>query len=202
METATHPPRPCSAFEGTRLLAAGDLREVALKLKALSDRGPRHGLLVFDDSTGRPSDLDLRGASAEVLARLPAPTAAPPEVEAADGPRGPGRPRLGVVAREVTLLPRHWDWLADQPGGASAALRRLVEAARRDQAGQDRVRVAQEAAYRFMTALAGDAPGYEEATRALFAGQRERFGQLTADWPPDVAAHARRLAEPAFAPAG
>jgi hypothetical protein len=202
METATHPPRLCTAFEGTRLLAAGDLREVALKLKALSDRGPRHGLLVFDDSTGRLVDLDLRGSSAEVLARLPTPAAAPSEGEATDGPRGPGRPRLGVVAREVTLLPRHWDWLAGQPGGASAALRRLVETGRRDQAGQDRVRIAQEAAYRIMTALAGDAPGYEEATRALFAGQRERFAQLTVGWPPDVGAHVRRLAEAAFPPIG
>ena len=115
-----------------------------------------------------------------------------------DGPRGPGRPRLGVVAREVTLLPRHWEWLGTQPGGASAALRRLVESARRDGAGKDRVRAAQESAYRFMLAVAGNEPGFEEATRALFAGHAARFGECLAAWPPDVRAHALRVSAAAF----
>ena len=112
---------------------------------------------------------------------------------------GPGRPRLGVVAREVTLLPRHWDWLNDQPGGASAALRRLVDQARKANAGRDRIRRAQEATYRFMSAMAGDEPGFEEATRALFAGRPAVFDALTDAWPPDVRDHSRKLAAPAFA---
>jgi len=202
----TAPTLRCTAFEGSRRVAAGDLREVALKVKALSARGARKAILIFDDETARQVELDLRGSSAEVLARLPAPPGAAPDDAAAgpsgEPPRGPGRPRLGVVAREVTLMPRHWAWLAEQPGGASAELRRLVEAARRAGGGRDRVRRAQEVAYRFMTALAGDEPGYEEATRALFAGQRDAFQAQTRRWPDDVADYARRLAEPAFQPAG
>ncbi len=75
-------------------------------------------------------------------------------------PRGRGRPKLGVVAREVTLLPRHWDWLNAQPGGASVALRKLVEQARRANGDADRARAAREAAYHFMSAMAGDLPAF------------------------------------------
>jgi len=108
--------------------------------------------------------------------------------------RGRGRPKLGVVAREVTLLPRHWEWLATQPGGASVALRKLVEEARRTHAGSDKRRNAQEAAYHFMAAIAGNLPGFEEATRALFANDQEGFrGRLVA-WPDDVREHAIKLA--------
>lgn len=113
-------------------------------------------------------------------------------------PRGPGRPKLGVVAREVTLLPRHWEWLNGQPGGASVALRKLVDEARRANDGKDRVRQAREAAYRFMSVMAGNERGFEEATRALFAGDRERFEEFVASWPADVRDHAKRLAAAAF----
>ena len=114
------------------------------------------------------------------------------------GPRGPGRPKLGVVAREVTLLPRHWEWLAQQSGGASVAIRRLVEEARRAGEDKDRIRQAQEAAYRFMSAIAGNKPHYEDAIRALFAGEQARFEKLIAEWPADVRDHASRLAERGF----
>lgn len=146
--------------------------------------------LIFDDATGKPVDVDLRGSPEEVRARLE-PAA-----------RGPGRPKLGVTAREVTLLPRHWDWLAAQPGGASVTLRRLVEEARRGGGGKERRRQAQDAAYRFMSAMAGDAPGYEEATRALYAGDGARFEAQTQAWPADVRDHARRLAADAFTTGG
>jgi len=99
-----------------------------------------------------------------------------------------------VVAREVTLLPRHWEWLAAQPGGASVALRKLVEAARRDHRDRDIQRQVQECAHRFMSAMAGDLPGYEEAIRALFADDQARFAGLVAPWPADVRDHALRLA--------
>ena len=120
------------------------------------------------------------------------------EDAALPAPRGPGRPKLGVVAREVTLLPRHWEWLAQQSGGASVALRKLVDEARRTGEDRDRVRQAQEAAYRFMSAMAGNKANYEDAIRALFAGEAARFEDLIAEWPADVRRHAAKLAERAF----
>jgi hypothetical protein len=184
----------CIAFEDARRIASGELAEVALAAKAAVDRGAQ--VMIFDDATGGPIEVDFRGSAGDVLQRLAQPVRKP--AAAADTPRGPGRPKLGVVAREVTLLPRHWDWLNAQPGGASVALRKLIDAARRANGGRDRVRRAQEAAYRFMSAMAGNRPGFEEATRALFAGQRERFDDLVAAWPQDVGAHARELAAPAL----
>ncbi|MFG1215135.1 DUF2239 family protein [Xanthobacter flavus] len=185
------PARSCTAFAGKRLLRRGPLAEVALAVKAATEAG--ENVLVFDDASGRPIDLDLRGDDAEILARLDVPGT--PATPVPDAPaKGRGRPKLGVVAREVTLLPRHWDWLAAQPSGASATLRRLVDEARRRDAPQQQRRAAQTAAYHFMQALAGDLPDYEEATRALFADDRAGLEQMTAGWPPDVRTHALRLA--------
>jgi hypothetical protein len=146
--------------------------------------------LIFDDATGREIDFDTRGTAEEVVGRLAPSVIEEPELE----PRGRGRPRLGVVAREVTLLPRHWDWLAGQPGGASVTLRKLVDEARRTSGARDRIRIAQEAAYRFMSAMAGNLPGFEEASRALFAYDRRRFAELIAAWPEDVRDHCIKLA--------
>jgi hypothetical protein len=190
MNDREEPPR-CTAFEGTRRIASGKVLEVALKVKAVLDRGEQGPVLIFDDRTSELVELDLRGTADDVRNRLaPAPKASPvPAV-----PRGPGRPKLGVVAREVTLLPRHWDWLNGQPGGASVALRKLVEEARKANEGKDRVRKGQESAYRFLSAMAGNFPGFEEATRALFAGDRSRFDALVESWPADVRDHAKRLA--------
>lgn len=190
--------RPCTAFASARRIASGDLADVALAVKAALAEEPARPVLTFDDATGAVIDLDLRGSAAEVVARLLARAQAAdpvPDAKEETAPaRGRGRPKLGVVAREVTLLPRHWDWLAAQRGGASHALRRLVEAARRADGGRSRSRAAQEAAYRFMTAMAGDLPGFEEASRALFAGDRDRFAEHSAAWPADIRAHARKLA--------
>jgi len=142
--------------------------------------------------------VDFRGSLKAVLNRLPQSAGQETVVETEAVARTPGRPRLGVTAREVTLLPRHWEWLAAQPGGASVALRKLVEEASRANEAKDRIRQAQEATYRFMSAVAGNLPGYEEAVRALFAGQAEQFGVLTEAWPVDVRDHVRRLALRAF----
>jgi hypothetical protein len=166
----------CTVFDGTRRIAAGPPEAVLTTARRAAEGGGR--VQAFDDASGHPLEFDLRPDA-------PAPTA-----------RGRGRPRLGVTAREVTLLPRHWDWLAAQPGGASTALRRLVEAARKGPA--ERVRAGQEAAYRFMTAMAGDLADYEAATRALFAGDREGFAAAVGTWPADLGDHALRLAEPAL----
>ena len=189
----------CTAFAGERRIAAGPLRDVALAVKAHVDAYPESQVLVFDNTSAQPVEFDVRGTLDEVLARVDrttSPVPAPADTECR--PRGPGRPKLGVIAREVTLLPRHWDWLAAQPGGASVTLRKLVEDARRATEGADRRRAAQEAAYRFMAAMAGNAAGFEEATRALFAGDADAFQSLTQTWPADVRDFARELAGAAF----
>jgi hypothetical protein len=185
--------RACIAFDGHRRIASGGLASVALAAKHAIDGGVTGPVLIFDDHSGRAIDVDFRGTDDEVLARLPA-------AEETDAPvaRGPGRPKLGVVAREITLLPRHWDWLSEQPGGASATLRRLVEEARRANGGRDRSRQASEAVDRFMLAMAGNLPDYEEASRAFWRKQRERFLELTDAWPADVREHVQRLVERAW----
>lgn len=165
-----------TAFHGMRRLASA---ATAQGLSGVLQSGAQGEILVFDDLTGQQIDLDIR----------PKPEP-PPDAE----PRGRGRPRLGVVAKEVTLLPRHWDWLNVQPGGASVALRKLVDEARRTSGDADRIRAAQEAAYRFMSAVGGNLPGFEEATRALFAYDRRRFTELIAAWPEDVRDYAIALA--------
>ncbi|KNE24371.1 DUF2239 family protein [Achromobacter spanius] len=206
------PTNTYTAFEGQQILAAGPLADVALAVKRAMDSGAAHTMLVYQDGTGIQTDLNLAGTDAQIIERhrQPVDAANPgsaPSTEPDDSaepreashhsalhPRGRGRPKLGVVPREVTLLPRHWDWLAQQPGGASVALRKLVEQARRDNDTQDQQRQRQEAAYRFMSSMAGNLPGFEEATRALYANDRERFAQCVAAWPQDVRAYATRLA--------
>ena len=160
-----------SAFSSFDHIASGSLPEVY----AACRHDP--AALIFDRETGRVVDIDRRF---------------PPRRQ---GPR-PGRPKLGVLAREVTLLPRHWDWLATQPGGASVALRKLVEDASRDAKAQKRAR--RDAAYRFATALVGNAPGYEEAMRALYAGQREEFAAHVEAWPLDVRRELEDVTKDAF----
>ena len=181
-------------FDGHRRIAAGTLAETTRALHEASTGGSQW-LLLFEDATGRQIDVDARAEPAS-----PADAALPPEPvsagEASTAPRGPGRPRLGVVAREVTLLPHHWEWLAAQPGGASVTLRKLVEHARKAGASDERARNAREASYRFLHAIAGNLPDYEEVTRALFAADVSRMEQLMLTWPTDVREHAVRLATP------
>ncbi len=166
-----------TVFAGHARIAGGSKAAVVAHLRQLGGSAP---VLMFDDTTGAQIDLDLREPA--------------PEPVQAEAPRSVGRPKLGVVAREVTLLPRHWDWLSRQPGGASVALRRLVEEARRIHHGRDTARESREAAYRFMSAIAGALPGFEEAARALFAGKRARFAEVVAAWPPDIAQYLNGLA--------
>ena len=183
-----------TAFDGARCLARGDLAEAALAVRRAEDAGAAGPVLLFDDATGRSIDLDLRGDEAAIRARLAPKT----EVSEPEAPqtelKSRGRPKLGVVAREVTLLPRHWDWLAAQPGGASVALRKLVEAARRQDGEGESARRARDAAYAFMSAMAGDNPGFEDACRALFAGDRAGVEARSATWPADVRGHLLSLA--------
>jgi len=187
------------AFSGTERVAQGTPEAVARALKAYVDGNPEAQVLVFDAAASRAVELDLRGPLATVLAQLPVRGPASDAAAAHPAPRQPGRPRLGVVAREVTLLPRHWEWLGRQPGGASVALRKLVEEAQRANRDADRIREAQEAAFRFMNAMGGNEPGFEEATRALFAGDLDKLRRIVAGWPHDVGAHVLVLAAAAVA---
>jgi hypothetical protein len=171
---------------------------VARATKQALDRDKAASILIFDGRSSAPIEIDFRGPIEDVLARLPAGATSEAEVVEPPAPRGPGRPKLGVVAREITLLPRHWEWLARQPGGASVAIRKLVDQARRATEDNDRMRAGAEAAYRFMSAMAGNRPHYEEAIRALFASDAIRFERLIAQWPVDIRDHALRLAERAF----
>ncbi len=180
---------PYIAFDEQRRIASGSLHDVALAVRAHTAAHPAGLPIIFDAESGRPIDVHLSGSDDDVCAWIDAHYPAPAK-------RGRGRPKLGVVSKEVTLLPRQWQWLADQPGGASVTLRRLVDAAAKNPEAERRG--ARDAVYRFTTALAGDAPGFEEAMRALYAGDQPGFEAQTAAWPEDVRHHALTLAEPTW----
>ena len=175
-----------SAFAGERQIASGSLHSMLRAAKAHLDRASDPRLLIFEDQTGQQVDFDFSGSVAEVLQRA--------EPAAPERP-GPGRPKLGVVSREVSLLPRHWEWLEAEPQGISAALRRLVDEAKKKNPGEQRARQAREAVNKFLTAMAGDFEHFEEATRALFAKDNARFAELTAKWPRDIRRHALAVLE-------
>lgn len=181
-----------TAFEGHKNLATGRLDEVALKVKRRLKLNPTASIQIFSDATGKEMDLDLRGSEAEIMERLKVFVSSDGSESAA--PTGPGRPKLGVVAREVSLLPRHWEWLATQSGGASGALRRLIEEARKNPTAKELSRDAQERTHKFMTAIAGDFPNYEESLRALYGKDKKTFQNLIRDWPKDVQEHSKKLA--------
>ena len=194
------PMRTFTVFVGVRRLASGRLIDMALavKARAAEEGGP---ILTFDDRSGAVIDIDLRGTEADITARLTelanagdATSTVESRPDRDGAPKSRGRPKLGVIAREVTLLPRQWEWLASQPGGASQALRRLVDEARRADGGQTRLKAAREAAYYFLSALAGNLPGFEEVIRALFAGDADGFAERMTAWPPDIRDHALKLA--------
>lgn len=207
---------PCTVFEGHRCIGSGTLEHVALIAKRALDASAHLErplpVLVLQDSSSEVLELDWRGSEQVFVQRLreqagPAVSEAPPtaaepapqhDMPAAEAARGPGRPRLGVVAREITLLPRHWEWLATQPGGASVALRKLVDSARREHEVRDRLKQATNTAYKFMSLIAGDLPGFEEASRALFAADPLRLDAHTGAWPADVRKHLFKLMAPVF----
>lgn len=178
--------RSLTAFAGDMWIGTGDEEEVRAAINALGQGAGIPAVLIFDDRTGRQVDIDLRDAQARAaLADIPQ-------------ARGRGRPKLGVRPREVTLLPRHWEWLGQQPGGASVTLRRLVDAARKDSAERPGPRAARDAAYHFLTVMAGDRPGFEEAMRALYARDAAGFAARSESWPVAIRDHGRALASPAF----
>jgi hypothetical protein len=183
------------AFADSQCIARGAPADVATQAKSFVDAHPQTTVFMFDAESSQRIDIDLCAPLTHVLRCIPKPVAVQQAAEPqADAPKTAGRPKLGVTAREVTLLPRHWDWLASQPGGASVSLRKLVEHAMRASKETDRVRLARESAYRFISAMAGDAAGFEEASRALFAGNDAGFRASIATWPAEVREHAVSLA--------
>jgi len=186
----------CTAFAGAKRIASGSVSDVAVKVKKYLDKHADESLLIFDDVTSAQVEIDFRGSLEDVIERLPRESGESPEKS------GPGRPKLGVVSREIGLLPRHWEWLALQPGGASVTLRKLVEDAKKSNGDRDKIRQSQNSAYKFMSAMAGNLAHFEEATRAFFACNRPLFETLTAGWPKDVRDHALMLGEAALASKG
>ncbi|MEO7776790.1 MAG: DUF2239 family protein [Fibrobacteria bacterium] len=185
-----------AAFDGGKLVARGTLPEVALRVKRRLGKAEHGSVQIFSDDTGNAMDFNFHGSEKEVLKRLEVFTgAAGPEVPDS---AGPGRPRLGVVSREVSLLPRQWEWLASQSGGASAVLRRLIDEAKRKTSEGHTLKQFQERTYKFMSAIGGDLEGYEEAIRALYKNDRKGFLLRTAAWPQDIREHALDLAGPVF----
>jgi hypothetical protein len=190
-------PKSYTAFAGSARIAAGTLRAVVLTAREIPS-DPRRPVRIFDDATGEVVLIDLGGTPDEVLARLPRDAEGEGGSEPEATPRGPGRPKLGVVSKEVTLLPRHWAWLGAQRGSVSATLRRLIDEARHMHEERDAVRRAQDSTYRFISVMIGDDAAYEEAIRALYRGDAVRFEREIEPWPADVRAHTRELATAAF----
>ena len=185
----------CTAFDGNHRIASGTLVEVAKRVKEVIGRDDQKPILVFSDDDCEQIEIDFRGTVTDVVNRLEGDL---PEETPGDKPRRAGRPRLGVVSREVTLLPRHWDWLNRQPSGASATIRKLVEEAKRSSAGKERKQRSQDAAFRFISVMAGNLPGFEEAIRALYAGNAKSFRDFMSEWPCDIRNYALELSESAF----
>lgn len=186
MSTQSHPQTEYTAFAGNRQIAHGPRLLVVTAVKQHLDTNDQRAL-IFEDDTGRQVDFNFSGTLDDVLERE----------RASSTKNRPGRPKLGVVGREVSLLPRHWDWLEEQPNGISAAIRRLVDEARKREPGAQRARRLRDATSRFMWAMAGDFPNFEETARALHAGDDARVAELSREWPSDVRAHVMRLASKA-----
>lgn len=183
-----------TAFEGHKLLSHGSLETIAVDIRKQLKARPEARILIFSDSSGKQMDLDLSGTEKETLERLKV-------FQANDTcqAQGPGRPKLGVVSREVSLLPQHWEWLSNQQGGASATLRRLVEEKiKQPLSSKDQVKKDQEVAFKFLTAIAGDLPNFEEAIRYLYRRDKKKFKDLIASWPGDLKTHTMRLTENVF----
>ncbi|MNK53519.1 hypothetical protein D3C87_724780 [compost metagenome] len=185
-------PTSYTAFSGQRRIASGPIEEVALAVKDWLEGG-HDSVLVFDDRSGQQIDLDLRGTPEETLARLAEHPWLATQREKEERRAGPGRPKLGVTSREISLLPRHWDWLNEQPGGASATLRKLVEARMKATSGRDQARKAHDAAAKFAWVMGGNLPDFEEASRSLSRKDYARLETLIESWPGDIRDHLKTL---------
>lgn len=184
-----------TAFEDHKILSQGSLEDVVLKVKKRFEKSPESQIVIYSDATGKSMDFNFQGSEKEVLKRLEVYTTPENSNEVSSGP---GRPKLGVISREVSLLPKHWEWLATQSGGASNTLRKLVEENMKKNSSVNSVKAAQERTYKFMSVEAGDLENYEEALRALYRKDKERLSSEIKTWPRDVQKHILELAKPVF----
>jgi len=189
-----------TAFEGSELVFRGSLQHVVTKIKKRMGKTSHSEVLLFSDETGKLMDFNFHGTEKDVLKRLEVFSSVSDRhgKEESASPAGPGRPKLGVISREVSLLPRHWEWLAAQPSGSSATLRKLIEEAKKKSSGGATVKQLQERCYKVMSVLAGDLSGYEEALRSLYKKDEERFLVQIKEWPKDIRKHIAELARPVF----
>lgn len=178
--------RVYTGFEGHRIFKRGPLGDVVLAARDLLGEDPNAPVAIYDDTTGVRLDIDYRGSADEVLARLADHPMVPQEEAARARQSGPGRPRLGVVSREVSLLPRHWEWLNYQRGGASGTLRRLVDEARRQSESHLMADRLVQSLDRFLWDMAGNFENFEEVTRAMYAGDHLLPTKLMEQWPEDI----------------
>jgi uncharacterized protein len=183
-----------TAFEGSKKLFSGSLAEIVLKIKKRIGKADHSSVVIFSDSTGKTIDFNFQGSERDVERRLEIFVDEKRTKESV----GPGRPKLGVVSREVSLLPRHWEWLASQSGGASATLRNLIEEAKKKSAAGSQVKQAQERTYKIMHAVAGDFRGFEEALRALYKKDQKMFLEIIVTWPKDISDYIKDLSEAVF----
>ncbi len=188
--------RNITAFQGDRLIATGSISNVLPLVKEVTDRDEAETMLIFDDLTGAQIDFDLHGTIDKVLAKAANHNLFTTGIQPVLQKAAPGRPKLGVTAREVTLLPRHWSWLETQPNGVSAALRRLIEETMKRSPEVEKIRLARDAAAKVMWVLGGNLPDFEEASRLLYRGDIEGFTSLIRRWPPDIQHYLLRIANP------
>ena len=186
-----------TAFEGHNLLCQGALPVVVLKAKKRLDKGSEKPILIFSDSTGKSMDFNFHGTESEVLKRIDV-YRTETQTDVPGAAVGPGRPKLGVISREVSLLPKHWEWLALQSGGASATLRTIIEDLMKKGSGGPTIKQLQERVYRVMSVVAGDFPHYEQALRLLYRKDKKEFAKILQEWPKDVSKYIHFLAEDIF----
>ncbi len=183
-----------TAFEGNSQLVHGSLSDVVIKIKKRLGKEGNSSILIFSDSTGKTIDFNFQGNERDIQKRLEIFVSEEVPIDNS----GPGRPKLGVISREVSLLPRHWEWLATQTGGASSILRNLVEEAKKKSANGNHSKQAQERTYKFMSAIAGDFEGYEEALRALYKKDKKNFLVQIQTWPRDIIKYLIEISGPVF----
>lgn len=181
-----------TAFDGFKVIAQGNLEEVALLLKRKIRDQKALSALIFSDLTGRQIDLDLSGTEKQVIDRLKVYSSQEPQANT-----GAGRPKLGVIPREISLLPHHWEWLINQDGGSSAVIRNLIDEKIKNRSS-DKIKASQERTYKFLSAIAGNLPNFEEATRYLYRKDKKKFTELISSWPKDIVKHSMALASGVF----